>query len=244
MHMWWRNIVPVLIGTLLLSLTAVAQNISDTINTGHFDSLLEKGRFPEAIRYANGFLAQSQSIKGDNPHIYLCLAYGYWGAGQEALKHCQIVFNLPKMQFSIDCDLKFHNIVSFTRFHATYPECIEPTSRRFVFEGVTTRTLKLAEAIAYYRLQNYTQALRSINDALQVTRKRNDWRVTLAAFYIDDGAGLGPLDLRYLQEDVPVEDRAAFNTLHHALSHPISDAEARRIIDNMASPEKTRNTWR
>jgi hypothetical protein len=82
------------------------------------------------------------------------------------------------------------------------------------------------------------------NDALQVTRGSDDWRVSLVAFYIDDGAGLRPLDLRYLQEIVPAKDRAAFNTLHHALSHPISDAEARRIIDNMTSPEKTRNFWR
>jgi hypothetical protein len=239
--MWWRNIIPGLIVVLLLGLTAGAQNKPDTINTGHFNSLLEKGRFPEAIRYANGFLAQSQSIKGDNPHIYLCLAYAFWGAGQEALKYCQLVSNLPKMQFSIDCSLKRSHMVDFLPFDKIYPECVEHSSD--VSNIWTSRTFKLAEALAYYRLHNDFAALRSLQDALQIIGELNDWQVRLAFIFIKAAIQYADLetDLPRLREQVHVNWRTAFDTLRHALMHPISDAEARRIVrDIMASPEKAR----
>jgi len=89
-------------------------------------------------------------------------------------------------------------------------------------------------------------ALRSLQDVLQVTSGLKDWRVRLVSVFINATIQFSHLesDLPALREEVPVKERAAFDTLHQALSHPISDAEASRIIDNMTSPEKTRNTWR
>src|SRR5688572_22319690 len=120
-----------------------------------FWQIIHSGNYERAIQYADVF--QTEKIDF-NRHIYFCLAYALWDKAKQALPHCQEITNRPEWPDFLEC------AEQASRAGDDNVTCAEKPL-------LTIANLKLAEALTFYRLGRYHEALESANTASSLSRR-------------------------------------------------------------------------